>query len=175
MTAHQEIRGKPLGESVLFKPHREGVRLKKAAPRGRDGIWNEFHPRNHEHIVSDEGEIVPYETIHRRPPENMWSKQLVPDIKGTPWNHKGGEAVMDHEVTTGRRPIAMKDPTARAAPTTPRAPIGQIGKRVYITENSVDEFGATLGCRGCLANGVTSTEACRARLTERSLNALEHA
>jgi hypothetical protein len=99
----------------------------------------------------------------------------VLDIKGTPWNRRGGEAVMDHEVTTGRGPIVVKDPTTRAAPTIPRAPIGQIGKRVYITENSVDEFGATLGCRGCLANGVTSTEACRARVTERLLNAPEHA
>jgi hypothetical protein len=59
MTAHREIRGKPLGESVPPKPHEEGVRLKNAAPRGRDGVRNEFSSRSHEHIVSDEGEIAP--------------------------------------------------------------------------------------------------------------------
>ncbi len=116
MTAHQRIRGNILnvqvaafGEAVLFKPHKDGGRLRKAAPRWRDGIWLGFNSRTHEHIVSDEGEVVHCRTIHRRPPENMWNKQLVLDIKGTPWNRKGGEAVMDHEVTLGRGSIAMEN------------------------------------------------------------------
>ena len=54
-------------------------------------------------------------------------------------------------------------------------PLGQIGKWADITENSVGEYGATYGCRGCLASGVTSTVACRARLEERLLQAPEHA
>jgi hypothetical protein len=125
--------------------------------------------------VSDEGEIVHCRTIHRKPPENMWNKQLVLDIKGTPWNLKGGDAVMDHEVSMGRGVIQMKEPLVRAVPTVPREPLGQIGKRVYITKRMVDEFGATLGCRGCLEIGVPHTEECRARLTERLENAPEHA
>ncbi len=54
-------------------------------------------------------------------------------------------------------------------------PLGQIGKWADITENLVDSYGATYGCRGCLDSGVASTEACRASLTERLLNAPEHA
>ena len=54
-------------------------------------------------------------------------------------------------------------------------PLGQIGKRADITETTVDELGTTLGCRGCLDSGVTSTGECRARLEERLLNAPEHA
>ena len=100
---------------------------------------------------------------------------MVLDIKGTPWNPKGGDAVMDHEVAMGRGEIQMKEPTVRAAPTMPREPLGQIGKRVYITKKMVDEFGATLGCRGCLEIGVPHTEECRVRLTKRLESAPEHA
>ncbi len=57
----------------------------------------------------------------------------------------------------------------------PREPLGQIGKRVYITKMTVDEFGATLGCRGCLEIGVPHTEECRARFTERLEQAPDHA
>ena len=69
----------------------------------------------------------------------------------------------------------MKEPLVRAVPTVPREPLGQIGKRVYITKDMVDEFGAALGCRGCLASGVPHTEECRARLTDSLENAPEHA
>ena len=118
--------------------------VKNAAPQWRDGIWTDFNLWTHEHIVSGEGETVLCETIHRKQPEDVWCKQSVPDMKRTPLNLKGGDAVVGRgEGQTGE-------------------PLGHIGKRADITENTVDEFGATLGCRGCLASGVTSTEACRA-------------
>ena len=88
LTAHQEIRGKTFDvqetvydEAVVFKPHKAEGHVKDAAPQRRDGIWSDFNSRNHEHIVSGEGEIVPYETIHRKKPENVWNKQLVLDLK----------------------------------------------------------------------------------------------
>ena len=37
------------------------------------------------------------------------------------------------------------------------------------------EFGATLGCKGCLVIGQPRTEECRARITTRMENDLEHA
>ena len=52
---------------------------------------------------------------------------------------------------------------------------GQIGERADIAENAVDEYGATPGCLGCLESGVTSTEACHAKPTERLLSAPEYA
>ncbi len=78
-------------------------------------------------------------------------------------NFRGGDAAIRHMVADDRGGGQTGEP------------LGQIGKWADITENSLDEYGATHGCRGCLANGVTSTEACRARLTERLLNAPEHA
>ena len=59
------------GEAVLFKPHRDGGHLMKSAPQWRDGVWLGFNSRTHEHIVSDEGDIVHCRTIHRKPPENI--------------------------------------------------------------------------------------------------------
>ncbi len=52
-------------------------------------------------------------------------------------------------------------------PTGPGEPFGKMGKRVYFTKKMVGEFGATLGCRGCLEIGVPHTEECRARILER--------
>ncbi len=170
LTAHQEIRGKTFDvqetvydEAVVFKPHKAEGHVKDAAPQRRDGIWSDFNSRSHEHIVSGEGEIVPYETIHRKKPENVRSKQLVPDLKCALLSLKGGDAATGHMVAEVRRERQTGEP------------LGLIGKRSDIAESSVDEFGAaTYGCRRCLASGVASTEACRARLTERLLNAPEH-
>ena len=35
------------------------------------------------------------------------------------------------------------------------------GRRFHITKKMVSEFGATLGCKGCLVIGQTRTEECR--------------
>ena len=73
LAAHQEIRGKTVDVqeaafdvAVVFKPHTADGHVKDAAPQWRDGAWSDFNSRTHEHIVRGEGEIVPYETIHRR-------------------------------------------------------------------------------------------------------------
>jgi hypothetical protein len=170
LTAHQEIRGKTFDVqeaafdgAVVFKPHRADGHVKDAAPQGRYGIWSDFNSRAHEHIVRGEGEIVPYETIRRRKPENVWCKQLVLHMKCAPLSLKGGDAAVGHMVAEDRGEGLTGEPS------------GQIGKRADITESTVDESGATHGCRGCLVSGATSAEACHARLTERLLNAPEHA
>ena len=82
MTAHQRIRGDvfnvqvaAFGEAVLFKPHKEGGHLRKAVPPWRDGVWRGFNSRTHEHIVSDEGDIVLCETIHRKQLKDMWRRE----------------------------------------------------------------------------------------------------
>ncbi len=76
--------------------------MKDAAPQRRDGIWSDFNSRSHEHIVSGEGEIVPNETIHRKEPENVWSKQLVPDLKCALLDLRGGDAATGHMVAEDR-------------------------------------------------------------------------
>ena len=47
--------------------------------------------------------------------------------------------------------------------------------RRYITDKMVSEFGATLGCKGCLVIGQPHTEECRARITKYMENGLAHA
>ena len=74
----------------------------------------------------------------------MWNKQLVTDLRCVLLNLKGGDGATGHMVAEDRG-------EGRTG-----GPLGQCGKRADIIENSVDEYGATLGCRGCLVNGVTA-------------------
>ncbi len=52
--------------------------------------------------MSGESEIALCEAIHQKQPEDVWNKQLMLDIKRTPLNLKGGDAVVDHMLATGR-------------------------------------------------------------------------
>ncbi len=124
------------------------------------GLTSTRGPTN---IVSGVDQTVLCEVIHRKQPEDVWCKQSVPDTNCTPLNLRGGDAAVGHMVAED----CGEGQTGE--------PLGQIGKRADITENTVGELGATLGCRGCLDSGVTSTEESRARLTERLLNASEPA
>ncbi len=143
LTAHQEIRGKTFDvqeaafdEAVAFKPHKADGHVKNAAPQRRDGVWIDFNSMTHEHIVRGEGEIVPYETIHRKKAESVWCKQLVLDRKRGPLNVKGGDAPVGHMVVEDSGEGQTGEPS------------GQIGKGADITESTVGDFGATYGCRG---------------------------
>ncbi len=66
----------------------------------------------------------PYETVHRKKPENVWSKQLVLDLKCALLNLKGGDAATGHMVAEDRGEGQTGEP------------LGQIGKRADITENT---------------------------------------
>ena len=125
------------------------------------GLTSTRGPTN---IVSGVDQTVLCEVIHRKQPEDVWCKQSVPDTNCTPLNLRGGDAAVGHMVAEDCGEGQTGEPS------------GQIGKRADITEHTVDELGAMLSCRGCLEqNGVTSTDACHARLTERLITAPEHA
>ena len=47
--------------------------------------------------------------------------------------------------------------------------------RIYITKKMLSEFGATLGCKGCLVIGQPHTEECRARIASCTKNDPAHA
>ena len=61
------------------------------------------------------------------------------DLKCALLNLKSGDAAPDHMVAEDRGEGQTGEP------------LGQIGKWADITENTVDEFAATHGCRGCPA------------------------
>ena len=71
------------GESVMYKPHKDAGRMHQAESKWRDGIWLGFSTRTGEHIVSDDGGVVSCRAIHRRPPEQMWGKELALKVVGT--------------------------------------------------------------------------------------------
>ena len=66
------------------------------------------------------------------------------------------------------RYIPMVNPEVRAEPTATKPRNEECGTRIYITKKMATEFGATLGCTGCLMIGQPHTEECRARITART-------
>ena len=69
----------------------------------------------------------------------------------------------------------MVNPEVPAEPTATRTRNEDNGRRIYITKKMVSEFGATLGCRGCLVIGQPQTQECGARIPARVENDLLHA
>ena len=63
MTAHQRIRGKPVSEQILFKPHKTTGPQQKLAVNWTDGCWLVFNTRTGAHIVSNNAAVVTCRSI----------------------------------------------------------------------------------------------------------------
>ena len=81
-------------------------------------------------------------------------------ILGNPWSLQDGR--VDPDPAAPARFLAMLILEIPAEPTATRTGNQQNGRRIHITMKMVSEFGATLGCRGCLMIGQPHTEECRA-------------
>ena len=66
--------------------------------------------------------------------------------------------------------IHMVNPSVEGGPTVTKTRNEENGRRIYVTKKLVCEFGATLGCKGCLVIGQLHTEECWARITTRMEN-----
>ena len=69
----------------------------------------------------------------------------------------------------------MVKPEAEAGPTATKTRNEENVRRIQITKKMVSEFGATLGCKGCLMIGQPHTEECRARISTCMENDPAHA
>ena len=88
-------------------------------------------------------------------------------ILGNPCSLQDGRVEADHNPAAPDRYLPMVNPEIPAEPTATRTRNEENGRRICITKKMVSEFGATLGCRGCLVIGQPYTEECRARITAR--------
>ena len=86
---------------------------------------------------------------------------------GNPRSLQDGRVEVDHNPAAPARYLPMVNP---AEPTATRTRNEENGRRINITKKMLSEFGATLGCRGCLVIGQPHTEECRARITARMEN-----
>ena len=106
-------------------------------------------------------------SVRRRPPSEMWSKQMIDEIIGDPENPVPGQH-------SGRPPTFSKEESAvNSAPTViqhqmpPPTPEVQ-ARGLYVRRGDVKTHGPTEKCAGCRAvmtDGETRTHshACRAR------------
>ena len=63
---------------------------------------------------------------------------------------------VDRDPAAPARYILMVNPEVKAEPTATKPRNEVYGRRIYITEKMVSEFGATLGCKVCLSDRTTS-------------------
>ena len=176
-TAHQRIRGKPFnqqiaafGEQILFKPHKTTGPQQKLTVNWMDGCWLGFNTRTGEHIVSNSGAVVTCRSIRRRNKEERWNREMLLGMLGNPWSLQDGRVKVDPDPAAPARYLPKVNPEVLAKPTAMRTRNEENGRRIYISKKMVSEFGASLGCKGCLV-GQPHTEESRARITERSCDA----
>ena len=125
--------------------------------------------------MSNNAAVVACRSIRRRNKEERWNRDMLLGILGNPWSLQDGRVKVDPNLAAPARDLPMVNPKIPAEPTATRTRNEENGRRIYITKKMVSEFGATMGCRGCLVIGQPHTEECRARITAQMENDPAHA
>ena len=127
--------------------------------------------------MSSNAAVVSCRSIRRRNKEARWNRDLLLGVLGNPWSLQDGrtEREVDLNPATPTRYIPMVNPEVQTGSTAMKTRTDENGRCTYITENMVSEFGATLGCKGCMMIGEPHTEECRARITARMESDPAHA
>ena len=129
--------------------------------------WLGFNTRTGEHKGSNTAAVAC--RSRRRNEEERWDRDLL-GVLGNPWSLQDGRVEIDHNLGAPSEHIPMVKPEVVAEPT-----VVTTRKRRARREEMVSEFGATLGCKGCLLVGQPHTEECRARITARMESDPAHA
>ena len=119
--------------------------------------------------------VVSCRSIRRRNKEERWNGDMLLGILGNPWSSHDGRVEVDPNPAAPARYIPMVNPEVEAGPTVTKTRNEENVRRIHITKTMVSEFGATLGCKGCLVIGQPHTEECPARITTCTENDPAHA
>ena len=173
-TPYERLKGKAslkelseFGEKVHYMPLKTdgGVGPGSLGARYVTGIWLGINERNSEvYIGLPGGGVTSARSIKRLPEDQKWDKNLIEELKGTPWNLSGVEN--SPKITFGQRGDDQDDVPLPV----PREEI-HIPRRVRIGRTDLEQHGFTDSCPGCEAsqkNGTPRghTERCRNRLME---------
>ena len=150
MTAHQRIRGEQFaqqiaafGEQIFFKKQKTSGPQQKLAVNWLDGCWLGFNTRTEEHIVSNKAALTKCRSIRRRNKEDRTYSETRGVCRTDVWRSittlrnqpEPSRCLTDNDETQERR--------ERQTP--------------LHHEEDGSEFGATLGCKGCLEIGQPHT------------------
>ena len=125
--------------------------------------------------MSNNAAVVTCRSVRRRNKGDRWNREMLLEILGNPWSLQDGRVEVDPCPAAPGRYLPMVNPEVTAETTVTRTRNEEHDRRMYITKKMVSEFGATLGCKGCLVIGQPHTEECRDRITARIENDLVHA
>ena len=144
-TAYERVTGRKscppmcaFGEKILFLPLK-GARLRK----WQYGVFLGIMDRSGEFVIANtEGHVIKARTVKRLVASSRWDKELLNNIKGSPWAPVDGEKVEGIPVEVYVPPVAdvPKAPEERQ----PQIRRMKIAKNVYLEHGHPD-------CRGCEA------------------------
>ena len=117
--------------------------------------------------MSNNAAVVTCRSVRRRKKEERWNREMLLGILGNLWSLQDGRVEVDPYPAAPARYISIVNLEVTAETTVTRTRNEEHGRRMYITKKMVSEFGATMGCKGCLVIGQPHTEECRARITAR--------
>ena len=87
-------------------------------------------------------------TVRRKPAEERWSVENSRLVTGAPWQPAPSDHIVKNTMPSLDLPVAdpeveIQRPQVREKEYVPR--------RIYPREKDFEEFGRTVGCKGCLA------------------------
>ena len=154
------------GEKVLYMPIKTEKRAtSKAEPRMHEGIWMGLRQRTNEALIGTNRGVIRARTIRRMTDDARWDGMMLLKVRGTPRRQNprqdcdaipvqidnDGESMVDIrdednvDLEGDEKDGPIEVPIERNVPEAP------VTRRMYVTRNMVDTYGATEGCPGCRA------------------------
>ena len=169
-TPYERLMGRKLREEMLMFGERVWYKRREQSgdlsSRWGGGVWVGRRWGSIANIIITEEGALEARNIRRRPDGEKWSKEVVENIRATPWCWRPRDDV----------PMVVLPPMLPSS-TTPTPPAETAPVPVplppYITKEDLNKYGFTAGCRRCLfmregrsIRGIKHTPACRIRLEQ---------
>ena len=136
----------------------ERFKMDKVEPKMQERLWLGIRPRRDEAIIGTAGGVIQDRTIRRLPNDQRWDQALINNLQRTPRRPIPG-VESDHipaDEQTNIEPGVGEDEVIAAKPKTKEVEVNmpreeETLRRMYITKATVEKYGKTLGCPGCVA------------------------
>ena len=157
----------PFGETVWYKQVRENKdRKDKFNSEWEEGVWLGHARNSNEAVIGLSDGVVRAYAIKRQDEGNRWQPEKIKGIRGTPSQPDPNKPGLYIPVRVRFDPVLADIPVEQVQETEVRT------RRERITKRTLNKYGYTAGCDGCLYKdaGLNEskhhTEACRKRIDE---------
>ena len=161
----ERLRGKrptqefvPFGEKVLARKVTAGP-MNRMDPRYQNEMWLGMRNNGAECFVGNTHGVFTAREIWRLEPLDTWNAEAITNVIGVPWR-----------MTDGRWSVDRQEARVDSIPTPPLSHEGARIQRERVTKQDINEFGATMGCPGCITirdcRAQAHSDRCRLRTEE---------